>query len=443
MLHRSDPRARTLTRVSVAAAATTLVFAACSGGPQDAQTGSSGTAGTESRGSANGSDASHPGEGGNGGGIGVDAAGDGALTEDSACESRTSEATRRKKPIDIIFVIDNSGTMGGEIEAVQNNINVNFANIMEASDLDYRVIMLSKHGRLWTESVCIEAPLSGIPAGGCTPPPTEPVNSSKFFHYSRGIGSHDSLCKILDTFRRGDEFDLAPNGWEQWLRQDSFKIFVEVSDDGVSCSSSSVGKSFDDHDDIAGGTTVGDKFDLALRTLSPEMFGDPQGERNYQFYSIIGLKGNTPETDPWLPSAPIQDARCTDGSAGPGTGYQQLSIMTGALRYPSCENASFDAIFQAIAQGVVITSKVSCEFAIPAAPEGEAIDLDSIVVGYTPGGGGAEQRYTQVSGADACTSDAFYIEDDHILLCPDACSMVQADDAAKINVLFDCSGTPH
>ncbi|MCA9631167.1 MAG: hypothetical protein KC766_26070 [Myxococcales bacterium] len=440
-------RIRSLTSLTVAAAATTIGFAACGGGEDNSAGGTisfGGSAGTGDQDASSGG-SSGSGNGGDGAGFNIDAStNDGALTADSACESQSAEATLVKKPVDIIIVIDNSGSMGGEIKAVQNNINVNFASIIGNSGIDYRVIMLAKHGKLSSQSVCIEAPLSGIPSGGCTSPPSQPVNTANFFHYSQEIGSHDSLCKILDTFRRADEFNLAPNGWEQWLRADSFKMFVEISDDGVSCNSSVAGANFNDGDNTAGGVTAGDAFDQALRTMSPAMFGDPNGEANYRFYSIVGMKENSPATDPWPPTDPIQDARCANGSAGEGTGYQELSILTQGLRYPSCENDSFDAIFLAIADGVIAGSKVACEFDIPEPPEGETIDLETVVVSYTPGTGGTEQRYKQVPDAASCAADSFYIENNRIFLCPDTCAVVQNDDAAKVGILFGCAdGIPH
>ncbi|MGA9522274.1 MAG: hypothetical protein WBV82_12460, partial [Myxococcaceae bacterium] len=66
--------------------------------------------------------------------------------KEEACESLSDEASLTKKPVDIIVVIDNSGSMTAEIVAVENNINVNFAQIIEQSGIDYRVILLAKHG---------------------------------------------------------------------------------------------------------------------------------------------------------------------------------------------------------------------------------------------------------------------------------------------------------
>src|SRR5690606_30087551 len=140
----------------------------------------------------------------------------------------------------------NSGSMGQEIAGIQSNINVNFAQILENSGLDYRVIMVSRFGNDSGEDVCIEAPLGGIPQGGCEPPPAKPVNGERYFHYSVSIGSHDSWCKLLRTYDANlkDEYGFAPNGWREWLRPDAFRVFLELTDDGVSCSYG--GKTYND-----------------------------------------------------------------------------------------------------------------------------------------------------------------------------------------------------
>lgn len=423
---------------------TTLLFAACGSSGEDTAGGSGGSVnfGGSTSGGNSGSNGDASASGGsagssNGGTFNIDASStDGSLNQDSACESQSAEATLVKKPVDIIFVIDNSGSMSGEITAVQNNINVNFAQIIGDSGIDYRVIMLAKHGTNSSQSVCIEAPLSGIPTGGCATPPSQPVNTANFFHYSEEIASTNSLCKILETFNQADDLGFAPNGWAEWLRPDSFKMFVEITDDDVSCSFN--GQNFNDGNTVMGGETVGMNFDIALRTMSPENFGAVDGERNYRWYSIVGMGANTPATAPWPHTDPINTSQCSPGSAGRGTGYQQLSIMTESLRYPSCENASFDSIFLAIAEGVISGTKVACEFEIPPPPDGETIDLETVQVRYTPGGGGTDQIFNQVANEAACVPGAFYILNNSVFLCPDTCTTVQADDSASVGILFGC-----
>ena len=100
------------------------------------------------------------------------------INKDAACASVSAAANLTKKPVDIIFVIDNSSSMTSEIVSVQNNINQNFADIIGKSGLDYRVIMLSHHGSATADqSICVSQPLSGNAT--CMPPPNRPTNTAR------------------------------------------------------------------------------------------------------------------------------------------------------------------------------------------------------------------------------------------------------------------------
>jgi len=372
--------------------------------------------------------------GGVGGGIGVGGQGTGGLSPDAACVATSAEATLLKKPVDIIFIIDNSGSMGDNIQSVQNNINANFAAIIGASMIDYRVIMISQHGSLGSESICVKAPLSTTE---CNPVPAAPgQNPPIFYQYSVSIGSHNSLCQALNGYggTLADEYNLAPGGWKEWLRKEAFKVFVEVTDDGATCLFD--GKNFDDNDNIADGETTGQALDTALLALDPEQFGDAQ-KRNYVWHSIIGLAENDPPTAVYAPADPLVAGVC-DTAVASGTAYQALSVLTGGLRFPICEFASYDLVFQEIAKGVIEGAKVACEFPVPEPPAGETIDLETVVIAYTPGDGGMTTQMKQVTNAAACKPASFYIEAGTITLCPEACALVQADNAAKVDILFGC-----
>ena len=108
------------------------------------------------------------------------------------------------------------------------------------------------------------------------------------------------------------------------------------------------------------------------------------------------------------------------------------------MRFPLCDTTLYDVVFNEIAEGVIAGAAVPCDFVIPDPPPGETIDLDTVVVSYTPGGGGDPVEMTQVATANNCMPNAFYIEGDNIHLCPETCTIVAADDDAKIKILFGC-----
>ena len=75
----------------------------------------------------------------------VTSVGPGSGGSGGTCIDEVQEAEVTLKPADIIFVIDNSGSMGEEIAGVESNINTNFAQQMAASGIDYRIIMVTEH----------------------------------------------------------------------------------------------------------------------------------------------------------------------------------------------------------------------------------------------------------------------------------------------------------
>lgn len=369
---------------------------------------------------------------------------DSNLTQDSACANVSAEATLVVRPMDIIIVVDNSGSMGNEIQSVEDNINQNFASIIGASGVDYRVILIAEHGEaMGPESICVDPPLNSQACPNPVPDNQQPaINPPVFYHYDNNdVASHDSWCKALYWFDQPDRYGLAPNGWSQWLRDDSFKVFIEITDDGVSCSLG--GYSFSDGNSVSGGETAAQQFDDAILALSPSHFGTASN-RNYMWYSIVGMAANTPSTEPWLPSDPVTTAECST-AADPGTGYQALSNLTGGLKFPVCEGAGFDSVFEAIAQGVVQGASVPCEFGIPTIDAG-VIDPDKVKIEYTPGSGGPAIAYDPVANEAACAGgDGFYYDDPvnptKVTLCPATCDTVQNDEGAKIQLLLGCLGS--
>jgi hypothetical protein len=137
--------------------------------------------------------------------------------------------------------------------------------------------------------------------------------------------------------------------------------------------------------------------------------------------------------------APITTNECTPSAVNPGTGYQALSILTGGYRFPSC-GLDYTDLFTLMAQGVIDGAKVACEFAVPEPPPGETLDLATVQVKYSSMGAPVA-TFNQVSDLASCIGDGFYIEAGFIKLCPDACTFVQSDPDAKIDIAYGCDVT--
>jgi len=371
---------------------------------------------------------------GTAGDIGFDAGNQDGSTG-GACAGVVVQAESTVKPADIIYVIDNSCSMNQEISGVESNINVNFASIIQNSGVDYQVIMVTGHGSS-TLDVCVQPPLSGTT--NCSGPPVDVPG--QFYHYSLPVYSHDSLCKTLDGLygNAPDEFSQAPAGWSTWLRPQAVKVFVEITDDGISCTWN--GTNFNDQDQINPGQQVALDWDTKLLQAAPAQFGS-KADRNYLYYSIVGLPPKPNILDAYDEFEPVITGTC-NGGVGPGTGYQWLSKGTHSLRFPVCQdqNQTYDAVFQDIAAGVVDSTKVPCELIIPEEPPGQTYNFEKASVIYTPGGNGTPEEFTFVSSSAACgqAADKFYIEGGLIKLCPAACAKVEGDIDAKLEVSIPC-----
>lgn len=352
----------------------------------------------------------------------------GSDAEDDAgtpsCAAAHARATVVKQPVDIVMILDNSGSMDDELRSVEANINQGFASILQQSGVDYRVILISQHRRRDREdtAVCITGPLSGLTQ--C--PADQPVFSQRFFQYSVEVGSRDSFDILLDSYAppfdrdAEEEFDKAPMGWSAWLRPGAKKVFVEITDD-------------DENEDVL-------EFLAALSDLSRDNFGTAPNNLSFVWHSIVGVVEKAQPTEPYLASEPIEQDEC-DNVKNAGETYQELSRLTGGLRFPICQFQSYGTVFRVIAEDVAKSGDVACDFAVPASPQGQTLNLDTVAVSYKPGNGGAEEVFTQAASATACKAGAFYAVGERIYLCPQTCASVRTDAAAKLDVVFSCENT--
>jgi len=345
----------------------------------------------------------------------------------------TQVITENLRPLDLVFVIDNSGSMGARIAAVEANINPNFADVLAAAGIDYQFIMVTDYGTASLD-VCIQPPLGSNATCSSTPIAVP----DQFVHYDVNVQSHDALCVLLDTLlgpNAGgelDEWGIHQDGWHPMLRPEALKAFIPITDDGVTCNWN--GHSLNDADQEAAGQTAANTFDQLLLGLSPTQFGS-SSDRNYSFYPILGHA--TPDGDtplPWSDSVTV--ATCTSGVA-PGTGYQWLAKDTQGLRHQVCSPQDYDLIFQNIATDLANRVRSPCTFMIPD-PPGGVIDQSTILLEFTPSSG-PQEMFTPVANEAACVADAYYIEGDNVKLCPIECSQVENDPSATLEIHYFCN----
>lgn len=403
------------------------------------------------------------------------------------CSGGTSVATIESRPVDIIIAVDNSGSMQNVVRAVQQRLNEDFAAIIQNSGVDYRVIVVSRYGNVnianygcsgffcpyaQAYSICVGSPLSGLdcPDSALETTPVLAHNAPYFYHHSTDIGSRDVLCKLLDSYDTADPYpsarsgwtSIAPSGWGAFLREEALKVFVIFTDDGISAGGGTgeCAASTGFTDNLTGAET----FDEALRTLAPSQFGayessDPDSNRNYVFHSITGMAGNTGTSTPTAlePDEAVETRCCSNSSSSArtctansadttggiryGLAYQELSRMTGGLRYPICFNSSFDDIFNAIAVEVIEGATASCSFTLQ---NTDSADFDTAEVTLRTSSSGPEQSLSRAADLSDCGSDQWYFPDaadpSVVSLCPASCEEAQSSPDSEVSVEVTCDG---
>jgi hypothetical protein len=323
------------------------------------------------------------------------------------CVATVAHPERAK--LDIIFVIDNSGSMYDEMTQIRANVN-RFAQKIESTGFDYRVLFIVRKatgvGAFGDVGICVPAPLAGASCAD---------NPPKFYHIDQDIQSSNSFENILGTYDDTDsQFRLLdvnagrplPPTWQDKLRLDSTKIFVEVTDEESGMKA--------------------EDFDRALLDKQPAgMFGTAQ-KRKYIFHSIISKPA----------SATAPSTKICATARGTSLEYQKLSQMTGGLMDEVCKT-DYSAVLDNIAKG--ISDKLGCELGYP----GAGIDPSKVVVQYTATGKAAA-NLTQVTDVSKCGQipNAWYYDSapnpQKIILCPTTCTSTSATTGAKIEALVGC-----
>lgn len=116
-------------------------------------------------------------------------------------------------------------------------------------------------------------------------------------------------------------------------------------------------------------------------------------------------------------------------AAAGGTG-QSYDITTNVSGFSAAMNS-------------IRSKAAACEFIIPPAPAGQQLDPGKVNVNYTPSGSTTKVTLPNVVSAAACgNSTAWYYDNNvapkKIFLCPKACTKIQADTGAQVNVAFGC-----
>jgi len=361
--------------------------------------------------------------------VGFDVGDDGGLSDgfdpDGGCAKTSAKAT--KVPVDIIIVIDQSGSMGSESVQVSSNLN-NLAKLLDATKLDYRVVMIA--GQTGSFPMCVPAPLGDACSGAKMP---------KFRASNRHIESWDALTLTIATY----ESTSPTEKWSDFLRKDAFKIFIPITDDDAR-QATSPGESTVLY---SGPGTVGAAWDTywlskgAGTTCGVGCFGT-KTKRKYAMYPILGankcgtLGGCT--TKDIGTAYPYSLTKCTS-AVNTGPEYLSVLALTKAGQAFSVCEADYKPVFDAIGKAIIQT--VSCEILIPPPPAGEVFDPTKVNVEMTQGVPPVTTEILQDTSAD-CAAGAngwqYNSDKTKILLCGDACTKAKSDPTTVIDVIFGC-----
>lgn len=299
--------------------------------------------------------------------------------EPEDCAAVTQAADAVKEPADIIFVVDNSGSMGDEAAAIQANLN-GFSQQIIDSGVDARVVLISSYPDDGN-GICVAEPL-GI--GGC---PNTDNNPPQFTHVDRRVDSHNAWENVLDTYPQ----------WANVMRPEASTHLVVVTDDTSNLPLAN--------------------FDPAFRALNPNFEG-------YFQHSVVC------------------HSDCED-AAGIGTQYINLSNITGGVAADLCLQdfqGVFDTLSTEVVSGASLSCEWDIpeppdgmEFD----PEAVNVEFaDGQGGGFSVGAVGTVADCMNVAdgwyydNADAPTK---------ILVCPQTCDKIQGFLMGTIDIIFGCA----
>jgi hypothetical protein len=316
----------------------------------------------------------------------------------SNCAGTTAET--KKAPVDIIFTIDNSGSMDAELTQIKANVN-SFAAKIGKSGLDYHVIFIVAKSKNAADNnkfaVCVPAPLAGADCAD---------NLPTFAHIPQSVASTNGTALILSTYDSTD----AKLSWKKHLREEATKVFIMITDDRSS--------------------TTAENFDAQLLAKQPAgMFGTAAA-RKYIYHSIVSWKEGT---------TPPSSSLC-QGAAGESTEHQKLSLLTKGIIDSVCKT-DYSNVLDNISKNVV--DRLACDLTLQTSG---AIDPTKVVVQTTPTGG-QPKVLTQVTGADKCASvpDAWHYDNNEkptkVILCKSTCDAINGT-SQKVEAKVGCSAPP-
>lgn len=310
------------------------------------------------------------------------------------CAAIQEEGMVGLQPADIIVVVDNSGSMEFEANAVQAYLNM-FSSQIFLANIDAHVVLLSSYPNVG-HGICLDPPLGN---GGC---PADDNNPPLYTHIPTEVDSTNGLSLLIAAHP-----DFAPV-----MRQTASKHIIMVSDDNS---------------------------DLSAADFTTMWTGLDPSYSPFYYHAIAALQ------DPVTSCIDGNASHCCAISAAAGLVHHQLVDQTGGVWGNLCDQ-EFQPIFDAVAEQVIAGSAIACEFDIPDPPDGETFDPMEVNVEFDNGGVPLEIGYVENAAACMGVTDGWYYDDPAnpttIILCSQTCDTIQGFAMAKIFIGFGCATVP-
>jgi hypothetical protein len=330
-----------------------------------------------------GGDGDGDGDGNNNGGDG-DGDGDAEPLPDGTCAAIRRDAPEGRGGVDVIFLLDTSGSMLHAITQVTANL-ATFIQEFENTNADTRVVMIT----------------GGDPAAGS--PVANDANRYRFIQSEVDSGALYTVA--LATFPAYQDF-LRPNAATQ---------FVMITDDN-------------------------DAMPPALFQQEMEKaLGHSLTQHAIASENVNGL--------PCISEAQVANPLCAFpipaicAAAAIGETYYSLADQTNGETMSICKN-DWTEVFAQLKAAVIDAVPLPCDYSLAEAAGEQAEDLDPEKVSIVYKRDDAESQFPRASTPDACADKLGWFYDNpespsSISLCPAACEAVQ--EGGSIDLAFGCA----
>lgn len=320
------------------------------------------------------------GSSGEGGGLNFGGSnGQGGFSADASCASSSVQA--ELTPLDIVILLDRSGSMSGAKWTGSTAALTSFVNDPASAGISVGITYfpLANTGGLHDCTYTLYDDLT-VPIGELPMNAAALSASIDFENPGGGTPMYGALKGVL--FHATAYQDANP----------THKVIVLLASDG-------------DPSGCTGQDSIPLIAELAKSALNYN------GVQTY----VIAIAGST-----------LANLNQIAAGGGTGTAYDVTS--------------NIDAFSEKMAE--IRASALACEFVLPPPPTGEVLDIAKVAVNFTPGAGTATQVPKADNAADCKNGPGWYYDDNNaptkIILCSASCSTVQSDAQAKVEVLFGC-----